>query len=90
MEDNAIFKTADFSLAYLTELLKNISGGMQDGKLPYVTSAGVMEQINRVSVTMTTDDEKAMATVSSFDTLGDAIEFHYGIGTIEESMNLAE
>lgn len=79
-EVETIFRTADYSLAYLTELLENISEGMRDGTLPYVTAAGVMEQINRVSVTMTTNDEKAVATVSSFDTLGGAIEFHYAVG----------
>lgn len=85
-KDSTVFKTADFSLAYLTEILKNISEGMQDGKLPYVIGAGVMEQINRVSVTMTRDDERATAVVSSFDTRGGAIEFHYASGNSTEDI----
>lgn len=90
LEERTIFKTADFSLVYLTELLETISKGMQDGKLSYVTSAAVMEQTNRVSVTMTTDDVNAVASVSSFDTLGGAIEFHYGESSGRESMNVVE
>lgn len=88
-EAETIFRTANYSLAYLAELLANISEGMRDGRLPYVTDAGVMEQINRVSVTMTTDDEKAMATVSSFDTLGGAIEFQYATGNSKDDLATA-
>lgn len=90
LESNTTFRTADFSLAYLTELLEHISEGMRDGTLSFVTSAGVMEQINRVSVTMTTDDEDAVKTVSSFDTLGGAIEFHYATGGSEDSLPVLE
>lgn len=77
-EDSTTFRTANFSLAYLTELLEHISSEMRDGKLPFVSSAAVMEQRNRVSVTMTIADADTMAIVSSFDTLGGAIEFHNG------------
>lgn len=90
LESNTTFRTADFSLAYLTELLENISEEMRNGKLPFVTSAGVMEQINRVSVTMTTDDEDAVKTVSSFDKLGGAIEFHYATGGFEDKLPVLE
>lgn len=89
-ENNTTFRTADFSLVYLTKLLEHISEGMRDGTLSYVTSAGVMEQINRVSVTMTTDDEDAVKTVSSFDTLGGAIEFQYVTGGSEASLPVLE
>lgn len=85
-EDSTVFKTADFTLDYLTELLKSISEGMRDGTLPYVISAGVMEQINRVSVTMTTDDGEAMAAAAALDALGGAIEFHYASGNSKEEL----
>lgn len=69
-EDNVTFKDADFSLGYLNELLAVISDEMSDGKLPFVSSAMVSEQTNRVEVYMTTDDEKSVNTVLSFDSNG--------------------
>jgi hypothetical protein len=76
-ESTTTFKTADFSLAYLTQLMADISEGMGDGKLPYVTTAALMEQDNRVSVTLTTDDANKVALVQRFDTIGGAIEIQY-------------
>lgn len=88
-EDNVSFKDADFSLVYLNELLAIISDGMSDGKLPFVSTAMVSEQTNRVEVYMTTNDEKAVNTVLSFDTNG-AITIKYSddegvedLGTLE-------
>lgn len=89
-EMETIFKTADFSLAYLTELLASISEGMRDGSLPYVTSAAVMEQSNRVSVTVTTEDVDLLATVLALDALGGAIELHYESGNAGEALAIAE
>jgi hypothetical protein len=71
------FKTANYSLAYLTQLMADISEGMGDGKLPYVTSAALMEQDNRVAVWMTVDDADTVALIQRFDTIGGAIEIQY-------------
>lgn len=75
-EDKVTFKEADFSLVYLNELLAIISDGMSDGKLPFVSTAMVSEQTNRVEVYMTTNDEKSVNTVLSFDANG-AITIKY-------------
>lgn len=83
LESNTIFKTADYSLAYLTELMANISEGMGEGKLPNVTRAALMEQINRIEVTMTTDDADSVAKVLSFDKVGGAIEIQYASGYVK-------
>ena len=40
LEDDTVFKTADFSLVYLTDLLANISAEMGTQKLPFVTLPG--------------------------------------------------
>lgn len=82
LEYNTVFKTADFSLSYLTDLLANISAEMGTQKLPFVTTAALREQDNRVEVTMTTDDEKYAAQVLNFDTIGGAIEFRYSTAQI--------
>lgn len=68
------------SLAYLTGLLADISEGMGDGKLPFVSTAALMEQSNRVEVRMTTDDEDKAAMVLVYDSIGGAIEIKYSVG----------
>lgn len=82
LESNTVFKTADFSLSYLTDLLANISAEMGTQRLPFITTVALREQDNRVEVTMTTDDEKYVAQVLSFDTIGGAIEFRYSTAQI--------
>lgn len=77
LESNTTFKTADYSHAYLTELMADISESMGDGKLPYVSTAAFREEINRVVVTMTTDDTDCLEKVFSFDEIGGAIEIQY-------------
>ena len=84
LEDDTVFKTADFSLAYLTDLLANISVEMGTQKLPFVTTAALREQDNRVEVTMTADDEEYAAQVLNFDTIGGAIEFRYSTAQIKD------
>lgn len=76
-ESSTIFKPADYSLAYLTELMAKISEGMADGELSFVTTAALREEQNRVEVTMTTDDAESVARVLAFDSAGGAIEIRY-------------
>jgi hypothetical protein len=73
-ESTTTFKQADYSLAYLTDLMAAISEEMGNGKLSFVTTAALMEDKNRVEVTVTTDDEKKIAQLMSFDSIGGAIE----------------
>jgi hypothetical protein len=84
-ESTTTFKTADYSLAYLTELLADISEGMGDGKFPYVTTAALMEQDNRVAVTLTTNDADKVALIQRFDTIGGAIEIQYAAAGTDDS-----
>ena len=53
-------------------------------KLPFVTTAALREQDNRVEVTMTTDDEEYAVQVLNFDTIGGAIEFRYSTAQIKD------
>lgn len=84
LESSTIFKTADYSLAYLTGLMAKISEGMGDGKLPHVSSAALREELNRVEVTMTTDDADSAAKVLAFDKTGGAIEIRYASGAVTD------
>ena len=79
-EATTTFRTADFSLAYLTGLLADISKGMGDGKLPFVSTAALMEQSNRVEVRMTNDDADKAALLLAYDSIGGAIEIKYSVG----------
>lgn len=78
--ETTIFKTADYSLAYLTELLADISRAMSEDSLPFVPTAGLYEDLNRVVVTVTTEDADSIARVLAFDTLGGAIELRQASG----------
>jgi hypothetical protein len=71
------FRAADYSLDYLTKLLADVSEGMRDGKLSFVSSAALMVQDNRVAVTLTTNDADKAALIRRFDTAGGAIEIRY-------------
>lgn len=75
--DHTVFRTADYSLAFLTELMAKISGEMGAKRLPFVTTAALREDVNRVEVTMTTQDEGCAAQVLRLDTIGGAITFRY-------------
>lgn len=89
-ESSTTFRAADYSLAYLTALLADISEGMRDGTLPFVTSAGVMESRNRVEVTLTTRDDEALELVQAYDPTGGAIEFRCAAGSGQEALAVPE
>ena len=77
-ENNTIFRKADYSRAYLTYLMAEISKAMgSDGVIPFVTTAALREDRNRVEVTMVTDDPSSVAQVLAFDSTGGAIEITF-------------
>lgn len=76
-EDNTIFKKADYSKAYLTELMAKISAAMGNKELPFVTTAALREERNRVEVTMISDAPEDIDQVLMFDPTGGAIEIRY-------------
>lgn len=78
-ESNTLFQSADYSLAYLTEVMANISDSMGRGDLPSVTTAALREERNRVQVTMTTEDPDSAARVLAFDPTGGAIELDWAV-----------
>lgn len=79
-EENTIFKTADYSYAYLTELMAVISRAMGEDELSFVPTAALRDDRNRVEVAVTTEDPDSIARVMAFDTLGGAIEIRYVSG----------
>ncbi len=75
---SVVFKTADYSLAYLTDLMTKISKAMSDGELPFVSSAALMESTNRIEVRVSDDSADLVEKVLALDTLGGAIEIRLG------------
>lgn len=71
-EDDTIFETAAYSLAYLEDLMKSISQAME--QYPFVSSVGLRVDKNCVQVSVTSDDSENIAKILAFDTLGGAIE----------------
>lgn len=81
-EENTTFRAADYSKAYLTYLMAEISNAMGDGSLPLVTSAALREERNRVEVTMTGEDPYSEGQILAFDTVGGAIDIVYSDGHV--------
>lgn len=67
-EDNTTFKAADYSKAYLMDLMARISSAMGSGKLPFVTTASLREDKNCVQVTTVADDPSSINQILAFDT----------------------
>ncbi len=89
-ESSTIFRKADYTKAYLTELMAVISKAMGNNELPNVSSAALSEDKNRVVVYMTSEDEASVLKVNSFDTLGGAIEIVYSGSDVMEKADLIE
>ncbi len=71
-ENNIRFEKANYSLAYLTQVMAAISQAMADKELKSVFTATLYEDRNCIVVEMTDSTEEA--AVLAFDTLGGAIE----------------
>lgn len=82
-ESSTKFQKADYSLAYLTQLMADISRAMGDDTLQFVSTAALREDMNRVVVEMTSTSTDAAAKVLAFDSLGGAIEIIYGTQNVQ-------
>lgn len=74
-EENTVFLQAEYTQAYLDELMVQVSKLMAAGELPSVTSAARLDTRNRVRITMRENDPGSVALVRNLDTLGGAVEF---------------
>lgn len=78
-EDQVRFQTAAHSLAYLTELQENITQGMIDGKLPFVTVSSLMEAENKLRLTVTSQNAGDLALLRAFDKTGTALDIQISV-----------
>lgn len=73
-QSNTLFQQGDYTLDYLTQLQERISSAMAAGELPFVTSSGVYETVNRIQVTVTDDRTADLEKLLALDTMGGAIQ----------------
>lgn len=71
------FKTAQYTYRYLNEVQDKISQAMMEKKLPFVSSSVVYDDINRIKVCVTTDNQNDINKVLDYDTIGGAIIIEY-------------
>lgn len=81
-ESKTTFKTAKYSYQYLTDLQAKISKAMMNKELPFVTTSSVMEDTNRIKVTVKSRNESDIKKLKDLDTLGGAIEIVYNEDSI--------
>lgn len=74
------FASASYTLSYLTELQTSISDGMVSNELSFIAVSSVREDINRIHVLVTSDDEADLDKLKALDTLGGALEIEYAAG----------
>lgn len=89
-ESTTVFEVGTYTLEYLTELQSKISSAMTNKELPFVTSSGVYETINRIKVRVTTDNEADLTKVLALDTIGGAIVIERSTGAITTDLAIAE
>lgn len=89
-QNSTVFEVGAYTLEYLTELQNKISSAMTDKKIPFVTSSGVYEDINRIKVSVTTNNEVDLAKVLALDTIGGAIVIEEMTGVVTEDLAVKE
>ena len=65
----------------ILDLQNRISAAMTNHELPFVTSSMILENPDRIHVTVTTTDEDAIALLKSFDATEKLLEIEYVTGT---------
>lgn len=89
--ESTMFRTADYSRVYLEGVLAEISEGMRNGELHFVSSAALLDSENRLEVRMAAQDAAGREKVLAYDPMGGAIEIKVSAGmTVEDMLAVAE
>lgn len=80
------FRTAQYTYRYLNDVHDKISQAMVKKELPFVVSAAVYDDRNRIVVCVATDNKKDISKVLEYDTLGGAIIIEYGKCGVTEKL----
>jgi len=91
-ESKTIFQTATYSYNYLLDLQNKISDKMMKKEFTFVTTSALLEDRNKIRVTVRTENEEELQKLKALDTKGGALEIEFvanGI-TIEELLKEKE
>lgn len=88
-ENTVVFRNADYTLSYLTDLQTRISEGMISKELDFVVVSALREDTNRLHLTVTTQDPALLDKLQALDSLGGALEIEYtsGSGMIKHELD---
>ena len=76
-ESKTKFKKATYSYEYLTKLQDKISKAMQNKELTFVVSSALMEDTNKIKVTVINNSNENIDKLKALDPKGGAIEIEY-------------
>ena len=76
-ESKTKFKKATYSYEYLTKLQDKISKAMQNKELTFVVSSVLMEDTNKIKVTVINNSNENIDKLKALDPKGGAIEIEY-------------
>lgn len=76
-ESKTKFKKATYSYEYLTKLQDKISKAMQNKELTFVVSSALMEDTNKIKVTVINNSNENIDKLKELDPKGGAIEIEY-------------
>lgn len=76
-ESKTKFKKATYSYEYLTKLQDKISKAMQNKELIFVVSSALMEDTNKIKVTVINNSNENIDKLKALDPKGGAIEIEY-------------
>ncbi len=79
-ESKTRFQTATYSYNYLQEVQTKISNKMVAKELPFVSTSALLEDKNRIRVTVYTSKESDLQKLRKLDTKGGAIQIEYQEG----------
>lgn len=82
-KDTTVFKKGTYTLDYLNSVYEKISEGMMNKEFNFISSAGVYESENIISVSLLYEDKEGIKRLLALDTLGGAIRIEKGTSTIE-------
>lgn len=79
-ESKTDFKTATYSYNYLIDLQNKISAKMVKKEFTFVTMSALLEDANKIRVTVTTENETELKKLKALDTKGGALQIEFATG----------
>jgi flagellar biosynthesis/type III secretory pathway M-ring protein FliF/YscJ len=82
--DEDTYSEARIYSSEILDLQNRISNAMTNNELPFVTTSEILENPDRVRVTVTTTDEEAIKLLKTYDKSGKLLEIEYSVESITD------